>query len=370
MRKLLHDLKNNIYQKMIRLKITNLKEYLKSRNSYFWVQLGPSLGYYVLLWMIFFQIQWYIPNSWDPTPKIFTPPTPVPYGNVSKMKSLKDGITFVTAYFDLGSFQKGKFKTFGKHTYVNWMTAYSKFNNSVILFTDSSDIEELFYHNRKHFPSDMTRIVRMEQDELWAFKLAPQIKQIYSQPGYPRYHPNTVNERYPCAMHVKYEALEMVINKKWFNTKHLAWIDVGYFRYTETKFFTLETPPDFKKDHIAFMQISKFYDGMSAKQIIENNMVWIAGGMFLGQPDYLLTFIADYKYAVESLIAQKLMSTDQQVLYIMYSKESNLRARVPLQFYYHNCRCDWFFLGNICRYIWDMKHWPRPSVNYFLALAM
>ncbi|XP_033759844.1 uncharacterized protein LOC117342012 isoform X2 [Pecten maximus] len=356
----------------IRLKINSYKDYIKSRSSADLVQLGPTLGYVLLVYMSVFQIQWYIPNDWDPTPKMYIPPTPVPRQNISNMMELKDGITFVTAYFDLGTFKKGSvvFKYFGKHTYKNWMTAYSKFNNSVILFTDSSEIEELFREHRKHFPSHMTRIIKIEQDKLWSFRLAPKIKQIYAQPGYPKHPPNTVNERYSCAMHVKYEALEMVIRERQYNTKHLAWIDIGYFRDKEAKLFSLETPPDFKKDHIAFMQIDRFYEGKSAHEIIADNMVWIAGGMFLGQPDYLLTFIADYKYSVESLIAQKLMSTDQQVLYIMYSKQSHLRARVPVQMYYHNCRCDWFFLGTICRYIWEMKHWPRPPVGYFLALSL
>ncbi|OWF55175.1 Protein HtrL [Mizuhopecten yessoensis] len=289
------------------------------------------------------------------------------------MAQLEDGITFVTAYFDLGTFQKGIILTdlsYGKHTYIDWMTAFSKFNNSVILFTDSSDVATLFQILRKQFPSHMTRIINIQQDSLWSFKLAPQIKQIYAQLGYPYYSPNTINEKYSCAMHVKYEALEMVIRQKQYKTKHLAWIDIGYFRDKETKTFTLEIPPDLKKDHIAFMQNKKFEKGLLPLDIIGDNMVWLAGGMFLGQPDYLLTFIADYRRTVESLIADNLMSTDQQVLYIMYSKNTKVRARVPIQVYYHICRCDWFFLGSICRYTWEKKHWHRPPVGYFGALAL
>ncbi|XP_021373403.1 uncharacterized protein LOC110463260 isoform X3 [Mizuhopecten yessoensis] len=352
-------------------KIKLFKNYLQAKSSADIVQLYPALGYYVLLCMLFFQLQWYTQDSWEAS-NMYVPPSPVPREHIDNMAQLEDGITFVTAYFDLGTFKKGSiaFKYFGKQNYKNWMTAFSKLNNSVILFTDSLEIEILFRNLRKQFPSHMTRIINIQQDSLWSFKLAPQIKQIYAQPGYPHYPPNTVNEKYSCAMHVKYEALEMVIRQKQYKTKQLAWIDIGYFRDKETKPFTLEIPPDLKKDHIAFMQIDKFEEGLLPLDIIGDNMVWIAGGMFLGQPDYLLTFIADYRRTVESLIVDKMMSTDQQVLYIMYSKNTKVRARVPIQVYYHICRCDWFFLGSICRYTWEKKHWHRPPVGYFGALAL
>ncbi|XP_060073957.1 uncharacterized protein LOC132553705 [Ylistrum balloti] len=358
-------------KRWISVKLGDIKEYILYKNSADVAHFCPVLGYLVLLYMLFFQLHGFIPDNWEST-KMYIPPTPVPQEDIGNMEDLKDGITFVTAYFDLGTFKKGSmvFKYFGKHTYMNWMAAYSKFNNSVIFFTDSSDMEDLFRDIRKQFPSHMTRVIRIEQDKLWSFRLAPQIKQIYLQPGYPKYPPNTVKEKYPCAMHVKYEALEMVIRQKLYDTKHLAWIDIGYFRDKETKTFTLETPDDFKDDHIAFMQIDKFYEGLLSRDVIWNNMVWIAGGMFLGRPDYLLTFIADYKRAVESLIAEKLMSTDQQILYIMYSKQTHIGARVPIQVYYHKCRCDWFFLGTLCRYVWEKKHWYRPRLGYFLSLAL
>lgn len=126
-------------------------------------------------------------------------------------------ITVVTGYFNLGTFQKGplSYLKFSVDTYKNWMNAYSKLNNSVIAFTDSDEIAQLFKKMRsKYLPESLTQVHVLKRDDLWAFKLAPKIKDIYSEPNYPKYMPNTVNEYYSCAMHVKYELLEIVIKKK------------------------------------------------------------------------------------------------------------------------------------------------------------
>ncbi|XP_060071252.1 uncharacterized protein LOC132551160 [Ylistrum balloti] len=303
---------------------------------------------------------------------MYEPSVPVPRVNIDNMEELKDGITFVTAYFDIGSMKRGFIgnRYQGIQTYKNWINAYSQFNNSVIFFTDSIEMETLFRDLRKRFPLYMTRIIKIDKNKLWSFKLAPHIKTIFAEPWYPKFPPNTINENYSCAMHAKYDLLEIVINERQYKTKHLAWIDAGYFRDKETKLFSLETPPDLKKDHIAFVEINEFQESLTPEDIIHTNKVWIAGGMFLSQPDYLLTFISDYKSAVNSLITKRLMSTDQQVLYIMYSNYKDILVRVPIQTYYHKCKCDWFFLGNLCRFIWERKQWRRPSLAYFDAMTL
>ena len=77
--------------------------------------------------------------------------------------------------------------------------------------------------------------------------------------------------------------------------------------------------------------------------------MFLAGGIFIGRPEYLLLFVEDYRQAVEELIKMKIMSTDQQVLYSMYSPKSHLQPRIPVQRYYGLTRLWWFFLGDLCR---------------------
>lgn len=263
-------------------------------------------------------------------------------------KHLNDGITFVTAYFNIGTFRKGPYKTFSTDTYFRWMTNYGFVNNTIILYTDLEDLAIKFRLKRSKFPDYMTKVFLVKQNDFWGFKLKSKINAVFEQPGYPQYFPNTVFAPYSCAMHVKYDVIERVIKERIIQTKYVAWLDIGYFRDKEKEIFTLYTPQDIKDDHISFLQIKAFYN-LWPKTIIDDNALWLAGGIFIGRPEYLLLLVEDYRTAVEGMIDMKLMSTDQQVLYTMYSPLSPFQPRVPIQRYYSKNRGMWFYLGDLCR---------------------
>ncbi|KAJ8320980.1 hypothetical protein KUTeg_002567 [Tegillarca granosa] len=279
--------------------------------------------------------------------------------NITKSEYISDNlpneITIVTAYFDLGTFKKGKFLTFNTDTYKEWMKSYGMLNNTVIMFTDSQDIADLIQKSRKHFTEHMTRVIQIDRNSLWAFKLAPKIRNIFKQPGYPVFSPNTINENYSCVMHAKYDLLEKVIKDRLYDTKYLAWVDIGYFRNHYDQPFKLLPPNTVKDDHISFVQVHEFHPWLTHREIISGNCEWIAGGFFMGRPEYLLIFIEDYKTAVLQLIEQKWMSTDQQVLYSIFAHTTELISRIPLQTHARWYFKDWFYLEKICREEWEKK---------------
>jgi len=227
------------------------------------------------------------------------------------------------------------------------MQNFEAIDNHVILFTDSKEVGDDFRFIRHKITPQKTRVLQVNRNEFKGFQLAPRIREIYSQTGYPKFYPNTVNENYSSAMHTKYDVIEFVIQRKIYHTKYLAWIDIGYFRDKREDIVKMKVPHNLKEDHISFLQVDKFIKHVPPELIIGENMIWIGGGIFVGKPEYLVIFIEDYRRAMEWLLSKNLMSTDQQVLYIMYSRESNLKPRVPLQTYYHPCRCDWFYLGKL-----------------------
>ena len=278
---------------------------------------------------------------------------------------LPDDITVVTAYFNLGTFDKGILKVYSKDTYKRWMKNYGLLNNFVVAFTDIEEIKILLTEARKHLPSNMTQVILIKREDFWAFQQREKIASIYQSPGYPRYKPNTVNPNYSCAMHAKYDALKYVIQHRMYHTKYVAWVDIGYFRENEKGTFKLLPPHDLKTGHIGFTQVEPFYDYLTPKEIIYGNYVWIAGGFLIGQPQYLIPFIQDYQTSVQRLLAKNIMSTDQQVLFIMYSALHEFKPRLPLQFYYHKCRCYWFFLGDVCRDTHDSLTRPFEKLMKF-----
>ncbi|CAG2208726.1 unnamed protein product [Mytilus edulis] len=308
----------------------------------------PAAIYLVIL--VFYCYQDYIiTEGWsDVNCKEPVPPDVFDGAEEYLRRNQSKDITFVTAYFNLGKFQKGSFKTYSTQTYYSWMKNYAFVYNKIILYTDLEDLAIKFKAERSHFPDNMTRIFLVKQNEFWAFGLIPKIEKIYKQTDYPKWYPNTVMASYSCAMHVKYDLIKRVIKEKLVKTKYLAWMDIGYFRGTEKGTFSLKPPQNIKDDHIAFVQIHKYVD-MTPKEIMFSNSVFLAGGLFIGRPEYLLLLVEDYIKAVEKLIAMNLMNTDQQVLYCMYSPKFSFQPRVPIQRFYSKSRLLWFYLGDLCR---------------------
>jgi hypothetical protein len=225
-------------------------------------------------------------------------------------------ITVITAYFNIGALNKGG--PFGQYTpnkYIKWMSVFGRIENPLIIFTDSVEVEEIFRGLRAPFPAERTRIVLVERKDLWAFSLAEEIKAVFAQPGYPHFDPNTVHENYSCVMHAKFELVNRVIRQQLFTTKYLAWLDIGLFRAVvdETHTFPLVLPPNFDEDKVAYSAMIKFDPTLTPKQIIQQDMVWVGGAMFIARPEVMYIYTQDYMRAVRKLLNMKLMSTDQQV---------------------------------------------------------
>ena len=230
--------------------------------------------------------------------------------------SMSPEVTVVTAYFNIGKLNKGgMFSQYTPERYVKWMSVFGRIDNPLIIFTDSREVEEIFIDLRKKFPPDRTQIYVVNREDLWSFKLAPEVKSIFSQPHYPKHDPNTMHENYSCVMHAKFELMSKVIVEEKFHTKYLAWLDIGLFRSVvdEKHIFPLSIPPDLDKTKIAYSQQDTFDPSLTPMEIVADNRVWVGGAMFMGRPEVMYIYTQDYMQAVRKLLDMKVMSTDQQV---------------------------------------------------------
>jgi hypothetical protein len=79
----------------------------------------------------------------------------------------------------------------------------------------------------------------------------------------------------------------------------------------------------------------------------------VAGGMFIGTANLILQFEQLYKRAINYFLDKKIMNTDQQVLYSLYSQEGRqaLKPEIELQLYSPGKYPGdpWFYLGYHCR---------------------
>ncbi|KAL8572244.1 hypothetical protein ACOMHN_022481 [Nucella lapillus] len=291
---------------------------------------------------------------------------------MQKMNSMEPEITIVTAYFNIGKLNKGG--PFGQYTpqkYIEWMSVFGRIDNPLIVFTDSHQVKDIFEKLREKFPPERTQVLVIKREELWAFQLAEEIKGVFSQPNYPTHDPNTVHENYSCVMHAKFELVNKVIREEMFRTKYLAWLDIGLFRAVveETHIFPLSVPKDFDPTKVAYSGQSSFDPSLTPMQVVAGNKVWVGGAMFLGRPEILYLYTQDYMRAVRKLLDMRVMSTDQQVIYIMYLPSFDLQPRVELQTYTTHGEDDWFYLGYLLKDAWDISlRSTQPVARFLLSL--
>ena len=258
----------------------------------------------------------------------------------------------MTAFFDIGSFQKGEHQTFTPDKYTHWMSTFQYIDNPVYAFFDADKNAEDFRKIRTGPLKNKTKIVVLDRETLWAFKLKPNISDIFSNPDYPKYNPNTVNADYSCAMHAKYEVVQKVAKENTFNTKYIAWLDIGYFRdMNETNNFHIHLPPKFAGSKVAYNQVFDAWH-RTLEDIMHNNEIWVGGGFFIAEVSVMSKWVEDYMHYTEEFIKHKLINTDQQVIYSMIQppvRKKFGKRRVAIQPYRGSKPSKWLYLGHLCK---------------------
>ena len=273
-------------------------------------------------------------------------------------------VTVVTAYINIGSFQKGEGNlTFNPKAYREWMQIFHRITNPIIAYIDNDEDIAMFKVLRNMLPPNRTKIVKVSRDKTWAFSLRPAIKKIFSQANYPKHHPNTVIPDYSCVMHAKYEFMSRAVKENPFNTSYFAWLDIGLFRdkinqpYAP---FSIELPPQFDPSTIAYTQVWPLGPTpRTAKQIVQDNLVWVCGCFFIGRSDIMKLWTKQYMQFTERMLSMGWMSTDQQVLYYMFQPQNNRSSLIDvrIQTYTSDGRFNpWFHLGYL-----SAKPWSRET---------
>lgn len=274
-------------------------------------------------------------------------------------KTTKDGcddiqqhITVVTSFFDLGMYQKGIGGSVTSSRYYQWATTFRRMVNPVVAYTDSVPFYEWFQYVRKA-KSERTKLYLIKRKDLWAFRMLPNISALFEDPLYPKYHPNTVVPEYSCAQHAKYELLLTSVNNNPFNTALFSWLDIGYFRevVNVSTEFCIQPPPNFDTGRVAMTRINSVDLNQDIETIFYHNVVWVGGGMLLGESVILSQFCDNYRKAVIRYLERGLMNTDQQIIFAMNTETEldNFKPNVELQLYYPpDNSTSWFYLGYLC----------------------
>ena len=230
------------------------------------------------------------------------------------------------------------------------MEIFAFIKNPVVAYFSEPHHAERFTAIRSRFGVHLTKVVMVNRTDLWAFSLLPKIRNIYSQPGYPKYPPNTVVPEYACVMHAKYELVYTVAKSNPFSTKYLAWLDIGMYgdmRSANESIppFRIDPPANFVDSKVAYCQVCQ-EEPLTIKEIFLGNHDLVGGGFLFGKPNALVEMAKRYQNAVQYFLSQGLMNTDQQVLYAMRQLDSRITELMQL---YNGRPRHYHALADMCR---------------------
>jgi len=82
--------------------------------------------------------------------------------------SLSDGLTVVTAFFNIGKFQKGNGgRQFSARLYRDWARVFARLESPTVIFVDSDEFRRHFAELRSlHLPDNLTVIRQLDRQQV------------------------------------------------------------------------------------------------------------------------------------------------------------------------------------------------------------
>jgi len=221
-----------------------------------------------------------------------------------------------------------------------------------------------------------TRVIVVDRRALWTFReMEPRIAKIFSQKNYSLKPPQIAMSNHTAMMHAKYELMQWTIRDNPFRSAYIAWLDVGFFRHlanqsvsstvASNNLFQLGIPPDLHRDAVGYTVVvpSSPNPTLTAEAVVKANMVWLAGGFFIGRVDVMCRWTTEYLTAVEQMVSENWMSADEHVIiWLMLGEgKTKIHPRTNLQLYKTDDGSNpWFYLGYLAKKIGEQNS-LRPT---------
>ena len=230
----------------------------------------------------------------------------------------KEDITLVTSLFKI----KSKFPF---ENYLLWVKNLLLLNISIVFFVDK-EISEIIKSKRPKIYENKTKWIELTINEFYTYK---KFKKNFLD----SFKIDKENSYHTIQLYMvwaeKCTFIKKAIYNNYFHSKCFYWIDAGYFRIKEDKYFN--NWPSVKKcdedPRVIINEIRKIsYEEIEGMKnfnisIINNiiNNINVAGGLFGGKRKYLLKFIDLYYKAIRKFIKNNLFIGKDQNLFAFVS---------------------------------------------------
>lgn len=285
----------------------------------------------------------------------------LPYNDDLEEDGLRDEVTIVTAFFNIGSFAKMS-GTRPASSFLEWMKKFRRITNPVIAYIDNSNDLQHFLVQRQYVAQNLTKAFLVDRKELWAFRLLPRINDVLKTlPKAPHGFPHVRNPLYAAIMHSKYELMERAIQANYFKTKYFSWVDIGFFRSMLSNTgdpIKMVLPPGLDPQKVAYSEVVPFDGTLTARQVFVKHPFWLSGNYFSATVNTMLKWAREYKRCTRRFLSRDMTGTDQMVLHAMFLPTGcNLTHSERLTLYHPSLGLGdrWHAAGRLAWYEWKRQ---------------
>lgn len=235
-------------------------------------------------------------------------------------------VTIISAFFDLGPFQKGREGVRDAASYRSWITNFGRIVNPLVFYVETEEDFGLVRNLRSRCGLP-TRVAMVDRAEMIAFRNLGVVQDSIRSADFALSPPNTTVAEYSCVQHAKYELVAHAIGQGWVATDQCCWMDCGKIfdglRLDERSFHHLcRFPPagwggvhytrakDFVPRTIEEIQIGQGGAGEYT----------VAGGFFIATREVMAAWCERYLAQALHYQTQGRIFTDQAVLHAMLSE--------------------------------------------------
>lgn len=247
-------------------------------------------------------------------------------------------ITIVTAFFDIG---RGDWSTSTEKNggplphylqrsvdkYLDHFTRMCAIDTEIIVYTSPDIAPHLasISPNVKVVEYDYFNLQQELRDKIEAIQTSPEfVKRINP---YQVRNPEYWSKDYVGVTSLKAFYVSDAFERGLITNEFAAWVDFGYCRDDEHVPVSKKWEYDFTPGLMHYFnyrdpELKQYRQQLS--MAVQNNTVFIIGGVFVGQKEQWQVLAVDMKESLEKLISQGLVDDDQGLLLMSYFKNPNM----------------------------------------------
>jgi hypothetical protein len=188
--------------------------------------------------------------------------------------------------------------------------------------TVSNEFVDMIHSERGKY-MDRTQIIKLDLKDTYFYKYLDQIGELQNKFNIYNGDLNHETPLYIILNNNKFFFMETAIEKNPFNSSHFIWCDFG-INHVALNYEKIHEWILFVPDKIKQLCINPYLENGSDKEIFHNIYHHMAGGLFSGSSENLLTYATLFKNKVDQIYNEEWYQIDEAIMTIVQRENPDL----------------------------------------------